>query len=59
MQSVHALPSEDVDLDTNKRWQAWRARGATADRAMARTMTRSLVVIFVALSAWLAFQLLS
>ena len=49
----------DGDPDTNERWRAWRDRGAKSDRGTARTMNRIFVAIFLALSAWLVFQLLS
>jgi hypothetical protein len=49
----------DDDPDSNERWRAWRDRGAKSDRQSARTMNRVFVAIFVALSAWVVFQLLS
>jgi hypothetical protein len=45
--------------DTHERWQTWRARGAKADRETARMTNRGFVALFLALSAWLVFQLLS
>jgi hypothetical protein len=46
------------DPGMDGRWRQWRARGAKADRDTARTMNTGFVAIFVALSAWLVFQLL-
>jgi hypothetical protein len=47
------------DPETNERWQKWRTRGAKADRETARMTNRGFVALFLALSAWLVFQLLS
>jgi hypothetical protein len=45
--------------DADERWRQWCVRGTTADRATARMMNGGFAALFVALSAWLVFQLLS
>ena len=45
--------------DTDERWVAWRARGATSDRRTALTMHRAFIAIILVLSGWLVFQLLA
>jgi hypothetical protein len=47
------------ESDAVERWRRWSTHGAEIDRQMARTMNRVFIAIFLALSAWLVFQLLS
>ena len=61
MPSEYTVPPADIALiavTDDERWRQWCARGATADRHTARMMNSGFVAIFVALSAWLVFQLL-
>ena len=47
------------ESDASERWHTWSTEGQKSDRQMARTTNRIFIAIFLALLAWLVFQLLS
>jgi len=51
--------TRDGDRDADGRWRVWRDRGARNDKDRARAINLVFVVIVIALSAWLVFQLIS